>query len=152
MQMPGGHQDMWEEPEACAERETFEETGLVVKAIAHGPTTDDRFLEERKHYKTLHIWCKMVDETAEPEAKEMDKCDKWMWKSAEELEEYYHQGKAFEPLRNLVRKVPQNDFLEELRKRASAYEDAVKLAEQAEVDEQTKVDEQTTDAEVDTTQ
>lgn len=61
---------MWEEPEACAERETFEETGLVVKAIAHGPTTDDRFLEERKHYKTLHIWCKMVDETAEPEVSE----------------------------------------------------------------------------------
>ncbi|KAK1709742.1 NUDIX hydrolase domain-like protein [Colletotrichum acutatum] len=149
MQMPGGHQEIWEKPEACAERETFEETGLVVKAIAHGPTTDDQFLEERKHYKTLHIWCKMVDETAEPKAKEMDKCDKWMWKSAKELREYFRQGQAFKPLENLVGQSPENDVLAKLENRAEAHEKAVELAEKAKLAEQAKVDEQATDVEVD---
>ncbi len=74
---PGGHLEFNETIEGCAEREVMEETGLRVKNVRRGPFTNDIFTEENKHYVTLFV---MADHASgEPEAKEPDKCEKWVW-------------------------------------------------------------------------
>ena len=50
---PGGHLDFGETPEACAARETFEETGVRVRDVGFVAITND-FMEDRgKHYITI---------------------------------------------------------------------------------------------------
>lgn len=66
-QFPGGHLEFGETPLQCAERETLEETGLVVKARKIVAVTNDVFEESGKHYITLFVVCKRVDETQEPQ-------------------------------------------------------------------------------------
>lgn len=51
---------------ACAERETLEETGLVVKAEKLLTLTNDIFSSE-KHYITIFVLCQRVDDTQEPQ-------------------------------------------------------------------------------------
>lgn len=50
---------------ACAERETLEETGLVVRAEKLLAVTNDVFSASR-HYVTLFVLCRRVDESQEP--------------------------------------------------------------------------------------
>jgi 8-oxo-dGTP diphosphatase len=50
---PGGHLDFGESPEACAIRETEEETGLTVERPELFAITNDVFVEEGRHYVTL---------------------------------------------------------------------------------------------------
>ncbi|KAK1528555.1 uncharacterized protein CCOS01_06389 [Colletotrichum costaricense] len=153
LQMPGGHIEKNEHPFKCAVRETFEETGLVVKAIKKGPWTSDEFEKEGKHYITTFVWCKMEDETAEPERKEKNKCEGWVWKSAQELRNDINQGKGFKPLENLLAEDDvENGVFEQLEKRAEAHEKSVQLAKKAKLAEQTQVDEQATEVEEDTAQ
>jgi ADP-ribose pyrophosphatase YjhB (NUDIX family) len=64
-QFPGGHLEVGEDYLACAERETLEETGLVVRAEKLVAVTNDVF-SESKHYVTLFVSCRRVDETMEP--------------------------------------------------------------------------------------
>jgi len=66
-QFPGGHLEFGETPLQCAERETLEETSLVVRAKRVVAVTNDVFAESGKHYITLFVVCDRVDETQEPE-------------------------------------------------------------------------------------
>ncbi|GAC1373869.1 MAG: NUDIX hydrolase [Ktedonobacteraceae bacterium] len=52
---PGGHLEYGESFEACAIRETYEETGLVVASPIFRAITNDVFVEEEKHYITVWI-------------------------------------------------------------------------------------------------
>lgn len=50
----------------CAERETLEETGLVVRAEKLVAVTNDVFDAATRHYITVFVLCRRVDETQEP--------------------------------------------------------------------------------------
>ena len=50
---PGGHLDFGETPEACAIRETEEETGVRVAHPAFIAITNDLFVDDGKHYITI---------------------------------------------------------------------------------------------------
>ena len=56
-----------ETPLQCAERETLEETGLVVRAGKIVAVTNDIFEESSKHYITLFVVCQRVSEDQEPQ-------------------------------------------------------------------------------------
>ena len=64
---PGGHLEYGEDFFACAERETLEETGLVIKGVKIIAVTNDKFTEDNKHYITLFAKCVRVDSTQQPE-------------------------------------------------------------------------------------
>ncbi|KAK4231681.1 Nudix hydrolase 1 [Podospora fimiseda] len=106
-QFPGGHLEVGESWFACAERETLEETGLVVKAERFFAATNDVF-EEGKHYITLFILCKRVDESAEPEVLEPHKCESWSWKSWSDVRGLTEgdEQKVFLPIVNLFKDHP----------------------------------------------
>ena len=60
---PGGHLDFGETPEACAARETLEETGVRVRDVEFVAITNDFMEDKGKHYIT--IWMRGVaDESA----------------------------------------------------------------------------------------
>lgn len=68
IQLPGGHLEVGESPEACAVREVAEETGLVVREedVRFVTATNDIFAREGKHYVTLFVACRVEDD-AHPE-------------------------------------------------------------------------------------
>ncbi len=79
---PGGHLEYMESFEACAKRETLEETGMQIKNI--------RFLRlvnlkeyAPKHY--VHISIVADWESGEPEIKEPEKIASWNWYDTEKL-------------------------------------------------------------------
>lgn len=59
---------MGETPFACAERETLEEAGVHVKAEKLIGLTNDIFDPQSKHYITLFVACRLVDESQQPKA------------------------------------------------------------------------------------
>lgn len=92
---PGGHLEMGESIEACAKRETFEETGLVIESFKKLTFTNDIFEKEGKHYVTLFVVGSCS--SGEPQITEPDKCKQWKWFDLEELPE-----PLFLPLTNLL--------------------------------------------------
>ena len=58
---PGGHLDFGEAPEACAARETLEETGVRVADVTFFGITNDLFDEAGRHYVTLWHRADAVD-------------------------------------------------------------------------------------------
>ena len=52
---PGGHLEIGESIEECAQRETLEETGLEVGSFKKLGFTNDIFEKEGKHYVTLYV-------------------------------------------------------------------------------------------------
>ncbi len=92
---PGGHLEMGESIEACAKRETFEETGLVIESFKNLTFTNDIFEKEGKHYVTLFVVGSCS--SGEPQITEPDKCKQWKWFDLEELPE-----PLFLPLTNLL--------------------------------------------------
>ena len=61
---PGGHLDFGESPEACAARETAEETGLPVTNVEFVAITNDVMADAGKHYVT--IWMRADVDGAAP--------------------------------------------------------------------------------------
>lgn len=125
-------------------RETREETGLVVRDLRFGHVTNDIMMDRGagggggggKHYVTIFMMGKCIDERARPRSMEPDKCHGWRSYSWEELRRYAAKGGAlgndsdeadgrdgeecrepilFGPLLRLVKDAPQNvlDFLAE---------------------------------------
>jgi len=74
---PGGHLEFGESIEDCAIREVFEETGIRIKNLKHGPYTNDFFEAEGKHYVTLFVIAEY--DSGEPKVKEPRKCARWEW-------------------------------------------------------------------------
>lgn len=74
---PGGHPDPGETPEACARRETAEETGLVIGALERAPWTVDDFPETGRRYVTLFVVAH--DAVGEPVPREPAACAGWSW-------------------------------------------------------------------------
>ncbi len=73
---PGGHLDYLETIESCAKRETFEETGLVIKNIKF------QFLANVRHYKPkhyLHIGVIADYQSGRVQLREPEKCESWGW-------------------------------------------------------------------------
>jgi ADP-ribose pyrophosphatase YjhB (NUDIX family) len=122
---------------ACAERETLEETGLVVKAEKLLTLTNDIFSLE-KHYITIFVLCQRVDDTQEPQVcfscrvsrshilphfpansmqvLEPHKCSRWEWKTWDDVraviaEEDGQPGKVFLPIVNLLEEQPDIEVL-----------------------------------------
>nr|CDQ34781.1 bifunctional nicotinamide mononucleotide adenylyltransferase/ADP-ribose pyrophosphatase [Virgibacillus halodenitrificans] len=93
---PGGHLELCESIEECAQRETFEETGLVVDAFKKLSFTNDVFEQEGKHYVTLFVVA--CCSNGKPQIIEPDKCKQWKWFELDKLPE-----PLFLPLANLLK-------------------------------------------------
>ncbi|MEZ8824576.1 NUDIX hydrolase [Vibrio sp. 10N.261.55.A7] len=93
---PGGHLELGESIEACAKRETLEETGLVVESFRKLGFTNDIFDQENKHYVTLFVVASQS--SGEPMIMEPNKCKQWKWFELNDLPE-----PLFLPLTNLLK-------------------------------------------------
>lgn len=93
---PGGHLELGESIEECAERETLEETGLTVDSFKKLAFTNDVFEKEGKHYVTLFVVASCL--TGEPQVTEPNKCKQWHWFELDKLPE-----PLFLPLTNLLK-------------------------------------------------
>jgi len=115
--LPGGHLEFGETPEECASREILEETGLEVKNVRFLTATNDILKKDKKHYITMFMVCERIDEKAEAQVTEPDKCEGWEWSTWEELlalvkkEQEVKEGEVlertlFQPLLDLVEQRP----------------------------------------------
>lgn len=93
---PGGHLEWGESIEECAQRETFEETGLVVDTFKKLSFTNDVFEQEDKHYVTLFVVA--CCSSGKPQVAEPDKCKQWKWFELDKLPE-----PLFLPLDNFLK-------------------------------------------------
>ncbi|KAM7215134.1 NUDIX hydrolase domain-like protein [Rhypophila decipiens] len=109
-QFPGGHLEVGETPFVCAERETWEEAGIHVKAERMLGLTNDIFDPESKHYITIFVSCRLEDDGQEPMTMEPDKCEGWFWREWVDIKELVktEQGrnKVFLPIINLLKDQP----------------------------------------------
>jgi len=93
---PGGHLEMYETLENCAEREVLEETDLKIKNTRFAGVTNDIFPEEKKHYITLFIIADF--DSGQLRTMEPEKCSEWNWFSWGKLPQ-----PLFLPIRNLIK-------------------------------------------------
>ncbi len=82
---PGGHLELGESIEACAKRETLEETSLLIDSIEKIGFTNDIFDSEGKHYVTLFVKAKCPE--GDPVVAEPEKCKQWGWFDIDALPE-----------------------------------------------------------------
>jgi 8-oxo-dGTP diphosphatase len=74
---PGGHLEFGESLEACAMRETHEETGLVIGTVHFVAITNDVFESEQKHYVT--IWVEGTYESGQATVAYPEKVEEVAW-------------------------------------------------------------------------
>lgn len=119
-QFPGGHLEFGESPLQCAERETLEEAGLVVRAVKVVAVTNDIFEANNKHYITLFVACRRMNEGQEPETLEPHKCEGWFWRTWTDVRELIDEKdrgdtkedpRLFLPIINLLREHPNVEEL-----------------------------------------
>ena len=93
---PGGKMEYGETPAACASRELFEETGIIIPAeqFRYIGITNDIFPDS--HYITIHYRANSV--TATPILCEPNKCEKWQWFTPNALPD-----NLFLPIRNFIK-------------------------------------------------
>lgn len=82
-QIPGGHLEFGETFESCAERETFEETGVSAKAVGCISLSND--IHYDKHYVSLGILADWID--GEPSSSEPEHSKNWQWIDPHQLPE-----------------------------------------------------------------
>ncbi|KAH6633914.1 NUDIX hydrolase domain-like protein [Chaetomium sp. MPI-SDFR-AT-0129] len=113
-QFPGGHLEVGESYFSCAERETLEETGLVVRAEKFLALTNDVF-SATKHYITIFVLCRRAYEAQEPEVLEPEKCESWKWRSWADVKVAIAGGdetpQVFLPIVNLLKDHPEIETL-----------------------------------------
>ncbi len=91
---PGGHLEMFESWNECAEREVKEEAGIKIKNLVFAAATNDIFEKEGRHYVTVFIRAEY--DSGEVTLMEPDKCSQWEWFTWDNLPE-----PLFLPLINL---------------------------------------------------
>jgi 8-oxo-dGTP diphosphatase len=104
--IPGGHLEFGETPEETAERETLEETGVIIANVAFAAITNDIFWEENKHYVT--IWMMSDWASGEPTIMEPDKFVEQRWVDIDNLPQ-----PLFLPWEQLL----TSEFIEPIRQR-----------------------------------
>ena len=82
-QLPGGKLEWGESIEACAARETLEESGVEIDEVEPVGFTNDMFDECAKHYVTLFVAARYV--RGEPAVREPEKCALWRWLRWEDI-------------------------------------------------------------------
>jgi 8-oxo-dGTP diphosphatase len=106
--LPGGHLEFGESFEACAAREVFEETGLIVTNIYFLTATNDIMEADGKHYITIFVGCTVNGENTQPQVitvtvllsrilltffdvkvLEPEKCAQWEWVTWERIQSYF---------------------------------------------------------------
>jgi 8-oxo-dGTP diphosphatase len=92
---PGGHLEYGESPEACAARETMEETGVAIANLRALGFTNDLFAESGLHYITL--WMRGEHAAGEATVAAPDEASEVAWFPWDALPE-----PLFLPLRNLL--------------------------------------------------
>ena len=93
---PGGHLEMNETWEECAEREVLEETNLVIRNPRFAGVTNDIFISDHQHYITIFMLAEYENGTVK--VNEPDRCDEWKWFDWDNLPE-----PLFLPVRNLLK-------------------------------------------------
>ena len=92
--IPGGHLEEGESFEECALREVFEETGLIIPAddISVIGITNDliTFKESGRHYVSVILFSDKF--SGDPELKEPDKCEGWIWTDPYKLPEPHFEA------------------------------------------------------------
>jgi 8-oxo-dGTP diphosphatase len=92
---PGGHLEFGESPEACAIRETLEETGIEIGDVQFIAITNDLFPSEQKHYLT--VWVEAAYLSGQAYVAYPDKVAEVSWMSWDALPEH-----LFIPFKNLL--------------------------------------------------
>jgi 8-oxo-dGTP diphosphatase len=82
---PGGKVNKFENPAMAAERELYEETGLLASEFELEGVSSDAHWDAGLHYITLYY--RTIDVTGVPFNREPDKCEKWAWFPLDELPE-----------------------------------------------------------------
>ena len=80
---PGGHLDFGESVEACAIRETLEETGLRIGAPEFLAVTNDVFASDGKHYIT--VWMRSESTEGEPAVQDAAEVAEVAWFEPDKL-------------------------------------------------------------------
>ena len=96
---PGGHLDFGETPEECAAREAKEEVGAEVVDIRFRAVTNDVFEAEGKHYITIWMEGRTVNEPFIASEREVEEIGWYAWDALPQP--------LFLPLENFVK---QNSY------------------------------------------
>jgi len=91
--LPGGHLELHESFEECAKREVLEETGLHIIDVQYLTSTNSPRIDGTKHYVTIFMVSRLVNEESQPELLEPDKCEGWEWISWNEMLRWYEENK-----------------------------------------------------------
>lgn len=81
--LPGGKPNFGEKLITAAKRETFEETGLIIRGLVPLIWADNCFKEEGLHFATLFYLSKNYK--GRLQRKEPHKCEKWNWFKSDSL-------------------------------------------------------------------
>lgn len=98
--LAGGHIDEGETAAQAAIREVFEETGIQIESVIPSGWVEHHFKESNKRYVTL-FFTQYLDANSpvEPEVREPDKCEKWIWADLDNL-----PSPLFGPLDDFIKK------------------------------------------------